>query len=75
MTVIPAFSAAQAEVAPFFAPFSEQLKTAKSRLAIAKGSQVDGILNAALVPAFEGQVSVQDALTSAATQIDALLAE
>ena len=75
MTVIPAFSAAQAEAAPFFAPFSEQLKTAKSRLAIAKGSQVDGILNAALVPAFEGQVSVQDALTSAATQIDALLAE
>lgn len=74
MVVIPAFAEAQAEVSPFFAPFSEQLVTAKSRLAIAKGSQVDGILNGALVPAFEGQVSVQEALTSAATQIDALLA-
>jgi multiple sugar transport system substrate-binding protein len=74
MVVIPAFAEAQAEVSPFFAPFSAQLVTAKSRLAIAKGSQVDGILNGALVPAFEGQVSVQEALTSAATQIDALLA-
>lgn len=75
MTVIPAFAEAQAAVSPFFAPFSEQLKSAKSRLAIAKGSQVDGILNGALVPAFEGSVSVQDALTSAATQIDALLVD
>jgi len=74
MVVIPAFAAKQAEVSPFFAPFSEQLVTAKSRLAIAAGSQVDGILNGALVPAFEGEVSVQDALTSAAVQIDALLA-
>jgi len=74
MVVIPAFAEAQAEVSPFFAPFSEQLLSAKSRLAISSGSQIDGILNGALVPAFEGQVSVQDALTSAATQIDALLA-
>lgn len=75
MTVIPAYAEAQAALSPFFATFAEQLKTAKSRLAIAKGSQVDGILNAELVPAFEGQVSVQEALTSAAAQIDTLLAD
>ena len=75
MTVIPAFADAQSAVAPFFAPFSAQLNSAKSRLAIAKGSQVDGILNSELVPAFEGTVSVQDALTKAAAQIDALLVD
>jgi len=75
MTVIPAFADAQSAVAPFFAPFSAQLNSAKSRLAIAKGSQVDGILNSELVPAFEGTVSVQDALTKAAAQIDTLLVD
>ncbi len=74
MTVIPAYAAQQAGIAPFYATFAEQLKTARSRLAIAQGSRVDGILNAELVPAFEGKVSVQEALTRAAGQIDALLA-
>ena len=74
MTVIPAFADKQAAISPFFATFSEQLKTARSRLAIPGSSKVDGILNAELVPAFEGKVSVQEALTKAAGQIDALLA-
>jgi multiple sugar transport system substrate-binding protein len=73
MTVIPAFADKQAEILPFLAPFAEQLKTAKSRLAIPGSSQVDAILNAELVPAFEGKVSVQEALTKAAAQIDPLL--
>lgn len=74
MTVLPAHAEQQAAIAPYYAVFSEQLKTAKSRLAIAQGSKVDGILNAELTKAFKGEASVQDALTSAATQIDALLA-
>jgi multiple sugar transport system substrate-binding protein len=73
MVVIPAFADAQAEVLPISGP-SEQLRTAKSRLAIAEGSKVDGILSAELVPAFEGTVTVQEALTKAAGQIDQLLA-
>lgn len=74
MTVIPAFAAAQTGIAPYYATFSEQLKTAKSRLAIPAASKVDGILNAELTPAFEGKITVQEALTKAAQQIDALLA-
>lgn len=73
MTVIPAYAEKQAAIAPFYAVFAEQLKTAKSRLAIPGSSKVDGILNTELVPAFEGKVTVQEALTKAATQIDALL--
>jgi len=46
-----------------------------ARLAIPQGSQVDTILNEELVPAFEGTVSVKDALSKAATRIDELLAE
>lgn len=73
MTVIPAYAGKQAEIAPFTAAFAEQLKTAKSRLAIPGSSKVDGILNTELVPAFEGKISVQEALTKAAAQIDPLL--
>jgi multiple sugar transport system substrate-binding protein len=74
MTVLPAYAEQQAAIAPYYAVFSEQLKTARSRLAIAQGSKVDGILSTELTKAFKGEVSVQDALTSAATQIDTLLA-
>jgi multiple sugar transport system substrate-binding protein len=75
MTVIPAYAEAQTAIAPYYAVFAEQLKTAKSRLAIPASSKVDGILNTELAAAFEGRVSVQEALTSAARQIDALLAD
>ena len=74
MTVIPAFADQQTTIAPYYSTFSNQLKTAKSRLAISTASQVDTILNTELTPAFKGDVSVQDALTKAATQVDALLA-
>ena len=74
MTVIPAFAGKQAAIDPYFTTFSDQLKTAKSRLAIPEGSKIDGILSAALTPAFNGSTSVKDALTTAASQIDPLLA-
>ncbi|BDZ47235.1 extracellular solute-binding protein [Naasia aerilata] len=75
MTVIPAFADQQAAIDPYYETFSTQLKTAKSRLAIPQSSQVDTILNTELTPAFEGSTTVQDALTKAAEQIDALLAD
>jgi multiple sugar transport system substrate-binding protein len=74
MTVVPAFADQQTAIAPYYATFAEQLKTAKSRLAISTSSKVDGILNTELTAAFKGEVSVQDALTKAAGQIDELLA-
>ncbi len=74
MTVIPAYASQETGIAPYYATFADQLKTAKSRLAISTASQVDAILNTDLTPAFKGDVSVQDALTKAAKEVDALLA-
>lgn len=74
MTVIPAYADQQTAIAPYYATYAEQLKTAKSRLAISSSAKVDAILNTDLTPAFKGDVSVQDALTKAAGEIDGLLA-
>jgi len=74
MTVIAAFADGQSAIAPYYKTFSQQLKTAKSRLAIAGASKVDGILNSELTKAFQGTVTVQEALSRAASQIDKLLA-
>ena len=73
MTILPGLSAQEIAFAPYYKTFAAQLKTAKSRLAITQGSQVDSILNANLAPAFLGKTSVRSALTSAAAQIDLLL--
>lgn len=75
MSVKPDLSEKQAALVPYFAPFSDQLKTARARLPIPQTGEVDSILNEELVPAFEGKVTVADALTAAAKRIDPLLAE
>ena len=75
MTVAPAYAEQQNAIAPFYATFAEQLKTAKNRLPITSAGKVDGILSAELTAAFKGEASVQDALTKAAAQIDELLAQ
>ena len=75
LTVIKDFGDEQIAAVPYLKVFTDQLATAKARLAIPQGSEVDTILNEELVPAFEGTVSVKDALTNAAKRIDELLAE
>lgn len=75
LTVIQELGPKQVELVPYYSVFTDQLETAKNRLAITGGAEVDGILNTELTPAFEGTVSVKDALTRAAEQIDAVLAK
>jgi multiple sugar transport system substrate-binding protein len=75
MTVVPAYAAQQNAIAPFYATFAEQLKTARNRLPITSASKVDGILSTELTAASKGEASVQEALTRAAAQIDELLAQ
>ncbi|WP_291057817.1 extracellular solute-binding protein [Herbiconiux sp.] len=75
MTVKPEFAELQAAIDPYYEAFSTQLDTARARLPIPQASEVDTILNTELVSAFEGSVTVKEALTSAATRIDDLLAE
>lgn len=73
LTVIEALGPQQVELVPYYEVFTEQLATAKNRLAITRGAEVDAILNAELVPAFEGTIPVRDALANAAAEIDELL--
>ncbi|MCT9002208.1 extracellular solute-binding protein [Microbacterium memoriense] len=75
MSVKPEFAQKQADLVPYFATFSDQLETARARLPIPQAGEVDTILNDELVPAFEGKVTVADALTASAKKIDALLAD
>ncbi|MBX3438698.1 MAG: extracellular solute-binding protein [Planctomycetaceae bacterium] len=74
MTIIPAFADQEAGIAAYYSTFATQLKSAKARLAIPQASKVDTILSTELTPAFKGEISVKDALSKAAAQIDQLLA-
>ena len=74
LTIIEDLGDDQVAMEPGLALFTEQLSTAKNRLAITGGSEVDTILTTELTPAFEGTVTVEEALRRAAEQIDAVLA-
>jgi multiple sugar transport system substrate-binding protein len=74
LTVIQELGDQQVELVPALEVFTEQLATARARLAIPNASEVDTILNTELVPAFEGTISVKEALSNAAAKIDELLA-
>lgn len=74
LTIIEALGDEQVALEPGLALFTEQLSTARNRLAITGGAEVDSILSTELTPAFEGTVSVEEALRRAAEQIDAVLA-
>jgi multiple sugar transport system substrate-binding protein len=59
----------------YYAPFVEQLATARPRPATPAWSQIDSILQDEVRAAFRGEKTVQEALDEAASQADALLAE
>lgn len=73
LTVQPRLADQQAKLAADYSVYSDQLKTAKSRIASPNQSKIDAVLAAALTPAFTGGTTVTSALDSAASQIDALL--
>lgn len=73
LTIIEELGDEQVKLVPYYEVFTAQLSTAKNRLAIVRGAEVDQILNEELVPAFEGTVSVAEALRAAAARIDELL--
>lgn len=75
LTVISALGDKQVELVPYYALFTQQLETAKARVAIPDASEIDTILNEELVPAFEGTVTVKEALGNAAKRVDELLAD
>ncbi|MFR9775349.1 extracellular solute-binding protein [Micromonospora sp. MS34] len=61
-------------VDPNYAPFVEQLKTAKPRPVVPAWPKIDDLLQKKLQAAFRGEMTLQQALDSAAAEIDKLLA-
>lgn len=62
-------------VNPTYELFVEQLQTAKARPPVPSWPKIDDLLQRHLQAAFQGEMSVQEALDLAAEEIDALLAQ
>lgn len=60
---------------PYVDVYMEQLKTAEARIPCSSWPTIETILNTAFESVLRGDATSQDALTSAATQIDELLAQ
>ena len=73
MSVVKSLDSQEAALIPAFAPFIKQLQTAKPRPAVPQAPQIDTVMQNELTKAFQGGVSVKDALSKAAGQIDSLL--
>ena len=58
-----------------FAPYIEQLKTAKTRPTVAAWSEIDAELSAAVTEVFNGEKTAQAAMDELAAKVDQLLAE
>ena len=59
----------------YFAPYMEQMKTAKARPSVPAYAQIDKLFSDAVSQALLGKASAKDALDKAAKQADALLAQ
>lgn len=68
-------AATMASYAPYYQPYLDQLKTARPRPATPQWAKVDDIFTKQVQLAFQGKVSVKQALDDAAAQIDPLLAQ
>ncbi len=73
MPVLKSSSSWLLKIHPYYATFLKQIATAKPRTPTPKWTQIDTVISTELTKAFQGQESVQDALNSAASQIDGLL--
>lgn len=63
------------DIEPYYGIFAEQLQTARPRPPHPQYPKIEEVLSTEVQKAFRGDVSVQEALDSAATQIDQILAQ
>jgi multiple sugar transport system substrate-binding protein len=73
MPVNKSLTAKLVKIHPYYAVYLKQIATARPRTPSPKWPQIDQVLQTELAKAFNGSESVQQATTSAASQIDALL--
>lgn len=75
MPVLESLNDDLTEINDYYAPFVEQLATARPRPATPAWAEIESILQDEVRAAMRGDKSVQEALDSVASQADALLAE
>ncbi len=75
MSVLKSLAPRLTEINDFYHHFTSQLEKAKNRPATPAWSQIDSILQDEVRAAIRGEKTVQEALSSAAKQADALLAK
>jgi ABC-type glycerol-3-phosphate transport system substrate-binding protein len=73
MPVIKSLTAKLVKIHPYYSIYLKQIATARPRTPSPHWNQIDQILQTEIAKAFKGDESVQQALTSAASQIDPLL--
>jgi multiple sugar transport system substrate-binding protein len=74
MPVLSGLGSQLTDIKPYYGVFAEQLKTARPRLPHPEYPKIEEILSTEVQKAFTGDVTVQQALDSAAEQIDSILA-
>jgi multiple sugar transport system substrate-binding protein len=73
MPVVKTLTQQLVKIHPYYATYLKQIANARPRTPTPKWPQIDQVLQTELAKAFKGDETVQQALTSAAQQIDALL--
>jgi multiple sugar transport system substrate-binding protein len=73
MPVVKSLTAKLVQIHPYYSIYLKQIATARPRTPSPHWNQIDQILQTEIAKAFKGDESVQQALTSAASQIDPLL--
>jgi multiple sugar transport system substrate-binding protein len=63
------------KIHPYYGVFVDQLATARPRTPHPAWPKMDTVIDTYVAKAIKGDLSVKDALTQAASQIDALLAQ
>jgi len=73
MTVLQSLTKQLVKIHPYYSIYLKQIATARPRTPTPKWPQIDQVLQTEIAKAFKGDESVQQALDSAAKQIDGLL--
>ncbi|MFL5953204.1 MAG: extracellular solute-binding protein [Gaiellaceae bacterium] len=73
MTVLKSLTKQLVKIHPYYAVYLKQIANARPRTPTPKWPQIDKVIETELAKAFKGDETVQQALDSAAKQIDALL--
>jgi len=75
LSAVASLAPQMTEIHPYYEQFLEQLKTAKPRIPTPQYAKINDIVTKNAQAAFQGQMTVQQAMDDAVAQIDPLLAQ